>query len=538
MVVRDTDPIFIDTAVDAVKRQTYGNWRLYIVGNGTTNNRTTRYLKSLKDKRIRVIFLKKKEDKGRALNKALSLSKEPHVVFVNNLDILSEDALYEAAKAIKERNPDLIYSDEDTMTLEGRFVNPHFKPNYSPDTILSYNYIGNMMVLKRSVIKSIGGLRAGFEYAQHYDLLLRYLEASDNVFHISKILYHRRVVPEIESLETANRTTILRRKNQALKDACSRRGVKAFVSPGIHTGTFRVRRKIARNPLVSIIIPFRDKPEFLKKCLDSILDNTSYDNFNILGMDNDSREKKTIQLKKEYEKKDKRIKFYKCHGPFNFSKINNSAVKLTEAEHIVFLNDDVEIITAEWIEAMLEHSQRPDIGAVGAKLYYPDGNIQHAGIIIGIKGVAGHSHKNIKRDSSGYFYRSMVIQNVSAVTGACLMIKRRLYIELGGLDEKNLPIAFNDTDFCLRLAERGYLSVFTPYAELYHYEAATRGRILTPKLLKEVMQNIVYFKKRHKKILKTGDPYYNPNLPIHTECFGLLSGSIRLIRPVGMNISF
>jgi len=388
MCVRDPEIASLDAAIRSVKAQTYKNWQLCIVSNASRQERTRKYLRSIKGKKINVIFLKKRVKKGKALNEALRRTTGSYIALIDNSDLLAESALLRVAEAVNKKSPDLIYSDEDALTVDGKYINPHFKPNYSPDTILSYNYIGHLLVVKRTILKAAGGFPEKFEDALDYDLLLRCLEISPKVHHIPEILYHRNIHPNTEADAFKDPLFLLDEERKVLQAACDRRLIKASVLPGIHMGTYRVKRPIEGKPLVCIIIPFRDKPDFLKRCLDSILERTTYPHFNIIGINNDSKEPRTLRLMKEYEAKDKRIKFHKHSGPFNYSKINNCAVRLTEAEHIVLLNNDVEVITAEWIEALLEHSQRPDVGAVGAKLYYPDGKIQHAGVVIGIKGVA------------------------------------------------------------------------------------------------------------------------------------------------------
>jgi GT2 family glycosyltransferase len=270
---------------------------------------------------------------------------------------------------------------------------------------------------------------------------------------------------------------------------------------------------------VSIIIPFKDKPELLRQCLDSILDKSTYSHFEIIGISNNSTELETDRLMRHYEKLDSRIKFQEYNIPFNFSAINNYAVRFAKGEHLVLLNNDIEIISPDWIEALLQHSQRPEVGAVGAKLYFPNDTIQHAGVIIGIGGVAAHSHKYSPRESAGYYFRPKIIGNISAVTAACLMVKKSIYEEVGGLEEKHLKVAFNDVDFCLRLREKGYLNIYTPYCEAYHHESISRGYEDTPEKKIRFAAETRYMKKRHAEILKRGDPYYNPNLTLDSEDF-------------------
>jgi GT2 family glycosyltransferase len=285
---------------------------------------------------------------------------------------------------------------------------------------------------------------------------------------------------------------------------------------------YRVKYDIIGNPLVSIIIPFKDKPELLETCIKSLLKFTTYQNFEVIGVSNNSQEEATFALMKELEKLDPRVKFYEYNVEFNYANINNYAVNnLAKGEHILLLNNDIELIHEGWLEAMLEHSQRKEIGCVGAKLLYPNNTIQHAGIIIGLGGYAGHSHKHYPKDNPGYFNRLNSIQNLSAVTAACLMIKKSIYQEIGGMDEVNFKVAYNDVDFCLRVREKGYLNLYTPYAIMYHHESITRGYETTPEKIARFQKEKDALFKRHKDILTNGDPYYNPNLCHDKEDFSI-----------------
>ena len=295
---------------------------------------------------------------------------------------------------------------------------------------------------------------------------------------------------------------------------------------GKYPGTYRVKYAIHHQPLVSIIIPFKDKPELLRMCVESILEKSSYSNFEIIGISNNSSEEATVAEMERLKSLDARISFYEHNVPFNFSEINNYAVRNhANGEHIQLLNNDIEILAEAWIESLLEFSQRKDVGAVGAKLYYPDGRLQHAGIIMGIGGIAGHSHKYLEGSHHGYFSRPNIVQNLSAVTGACLMVKRQIFDEVDGLDEDNLKIAFNDVDFCLRIREKGYLNVFTPYCEAIHHESISRGHEITLEQQKRFNREVDYMAMRHEKLLERGDPYYNHALSLVFEDFSLATPS-------------
>jgi len=356
----------------------------------------------------------------------------------------------------------------------------------------------------------------------YYDLYLKVLEHTNKIYHVPKVLYHWRKVPGSTAAVFSDKSYAQDAGVQALKNAMERRKIQADVLNGKYPGTYRIKYKIHGEPLVSIIIPFKDKPELLKMCLDSIIQLTTYKNFEIIGISNNSETQEIFDEMKRFEAMDNRIKFYEYNYPFNFSEINNHAV-LTYAKgsHIILLNNDIEIITPDWIESMLELSQRKNTGAVGAKLYYPNDTIQHAGVIIGIGGVAGHSHKHHDAKHPGYFTRLSLIQNYSAVTAACLLIKKEIFEELDGLDDENLAIAFNDIDFCLRIKELGYLNTFTPYCEAYHHESISRGYEDTVEKQLRFSKEVMYMQKRHKSILLNGDPYYNKNLTLEHENFEL-----------------
>lgn len=520
---------WLEATIESVRRQTYPHWQLCIADDGSSNQETLDYLRQQHDERIQILFLNTNHGIAVASNTALSLARGEFVGFLDHDDELAPDALQQVAHIIIDSEPDLIYSDEEYIKTNGAHYSTHFKPDYSPDLLLSINYIGHFTVYRRSLLQKIGGLREGFDGAQDYDLLLRYLEQTDRIVHIPKILYRWRRIPGSTANHFANKHYAWEAGCRAVADTLNHRGIAGTVLLGKYPGTYRVRREIANSPKISIIIPFRDGAELLSRCLDSILNQTTYSFFEIIGISNQSHKSATFAIIEDYQQQDSRIRFLYYDRPFNFSAINNFAVKQAQGEHILLLNNDTEVIAPDWLQVLLEHSQRPEVGAVGAKLYYPNDTVQHAGIIIGIGGSAGHSHKCLDRNDPGYFNRLDVIQNVSAVTGACLMVKKALYQALGGLDEINLPIAFNDVDFCLRLREQGYLNVFTPYCELYHHESRSRGFETTPDRKRRFQQECHYLRQRHMAIFTRSDPYYNPNLPLDRETFGL---RLRLLRPL------
>lgn len=522
MPVYNVDPKWLELAIKSIENQWYENWELCIADDKSTNEETIKYLKLIKNPKIKIKFLEKNLNISGASNESLSLAEGEYVALMDNDDEITFDALYEVVKVINETDVEFIYSDEDKLEMDGSFSDPHFKPDFAPNMFLSQNYISHLSVIKKELIKKADGFTIGLEGAQDYDLYLKVFEYTNKIFHIQKVLYHWRKIPGSTAAEFSDKSYAQDAGIQALENAMNRRKIDAEVENGKYPGTYRVKYNIVINSLISIIIPFKDKPELLTMCIESILNKSTYKNFEIIGISNNSNEQATFNEMQRLEKLDNRIKFYEYNVPFNYSDINNYAVNnYAKGEHIILLNNDIEIITPEWIESMLEHSQRDEVGCVGAKLYYPNDTIQHAGVIIGIGGIAGHSHKYFERRMAGYFSRLELIQNLSAVTAACLMVKTKIFKELNGLNEKNLEIAFNDVDFCLRVQEEGYKSIYTPYCEAYHHESISRGAEDNPEKIARFGREIDYMKKRHKEILLNGDPFYNINLTLDSENFGL-----------------
>jgi len=539
MPVYNVEEKWLEMAIDSLKNQWYPHWELCIADDASTNSETLEFLKSLDDPKIKVIFLEENVNISAASNAALGLASGEYVALMDHDDELTVDALYEMLKVINGSGAEFIYSDEDKIEMDGKFTDPHFKPDFSPDMFLSQNYISHLSVIKKSLIDEVEGWTIGLEGSQDYDLYLRVLEKTDKTVHIQKVLYHWRKIPGSTAAEFSDKSYAQKAGKQALENALKRRNINAEVLDAKYPGTYRVKyainatidqrpttidqrpTTIDQTPLVSIVIPFKDKPELLDMCINSVLDRSTYQNYEIIGMSNNSEEEETFEMMKVLEAKDERVHFYEYNEPFNYSAINNYAVKNhAKGEQIILLNNDIEIITPEWIEALLEFSQRDDVGMVGAKLYYPDDTIQHAGVAIGVLTLAGHNFRHLPRDQAGYMARTSVIQNTSAVTTACTMIKRELYLKMNGMNEEDLKIAFNDVDLCLRIGEAGYLNIYTPYCEAYHYESISRGLEDSPEKLARFHSEIDYIKSRHGDILENGDPYYNPNLTLESEDFG------------------
>jgi len=512
MPVSNTDGQWLEKAIGSLIRQVYPNWELCVAVDGSETKHVGKILEGCqrKDISLKVANLEVSAGIANALNAGLSLAIGEFVGFLYPDDELSLDALYEVVKVLNEDSRiDHIYTDEDQKDLKGRRVEPFFKPDWSPDLFLSMNYLGRLNVVRKSLLSEVGGFRSGFDGSEEYDLLLRVTEKTNNVAHIAKPLYSRRKIPY-----SGVPAHIGESARKALQDALKRRGIKGQVLDG-YGGHYRVRYDISGLPLISIIIPTRDRVNLLKRCIESIESKTTYENYEIVIVDNNSTDRETLR----YLDRSKH-KVLRFNESYNFSRINNFAVKHAKGEHLLFLNNDTEIIEPAWLEAMLEHSQHPEVGVVGALLLYPrnhstsrEGTIQHAGIIFGICGVSGHAFRNLPMKDVNYFDLHRVTRNCSAVTFACAMMRRNLFEQLGGLDE-SMPVSYNDIDLCLRIRERGYLIVFTPYALLYHHELATRGTLHPP-------QDETTIVNRWGNVILRGDPYYNLNLTFLRESFSL-----------------
>ena len=519
--VYNVDVKWLKLAISSVEKQFYTHWELCIADDCSTNQATLQYLKSIKNSKIKIVFLEKNVNISAASNAAIALATGEYIGLLDNDDELTPDALFEVVKAINNTGAELIYSDEDKLNMDNEYCHPYFKSDFSLDLLLSINYLCHFSVIKADLIHKIGGFEIGLEGAQDFDLMLKCVENTNKIHHIDKVLYHWRMIPGSTASEFSAKSYAQNAGKQSLINFMRRNNIEGSVLDGFFPGSYRVKRDIQHNPCVSIIIPFKDKPDLLKTCIDSILNESTYQNWEIIGISNNSTEQETFDLLAHYENLDERIKFHHYNIPFNYSKLNNYALQFTKGEHLILLNNDIEIITKEWIETLLEHSQREGIGAVGAKLYYPNNTVQHAGVIIGIGGIAGHCHKHYHRNDHGYFGKLSLTQNLSAVTGACIMIKKALYEKINGFDEENLSVAFNDVDFCLRLRELNYLNVFTPFCEAYHHESISRGTEDTAEKKQRFQAESDFTAARHHQFYEKGDPYYNVNLSLTKEDYSL-----------------
>lgn len=524
--VYNVDNIWLEKAISSVLDQVYGKWELCLVDDASTKDDIKKTLETYreKDTRIRVKYLSQNQGISGASNEALSMATGDFVGFLDHDDELPVNALFEVVKILqKHLDADIIYSDEDHITANGKRIDPYFKPDWSPDLLLSNMYTCHFGVYRRKLIEEIGGFRKGFEGSQDYDMVLRLMERTDKIYHIPRILYHWRNIPGSTALRYHAKSYADASAKKALEEALERRNIRGEVLPGEYPGYFRVKREIIGNPGVSIIIPTKDGIDILRKCIESIEKIIKYSNYEIIIIDNSSKDLRTLEYLKTIGQRSN-IRVLKYEKPFNFSAINNFAAKNSKNEYMLFLNNDTEVISQECLSAMLEHAQRKEVGAVGCKLLYPDNTIQHAGIILGISGkpgvpgVAGHAHKHLSDNDRGYFRRSHVIHNVSAVTAACIMIRRDVFEEVMGFDE-NLVIAFNDVDLCIRIRDKGYHIVYTPYSKLYHHESFSRGYEDTPEKIERFSKEFKYMREKWGKLIDKGDPYYNTNLSLEHEDF-------------------
>jgi GT2 family glycosyltransferase len=504
----------VKLSIGAVVNQIYPCWKLTVhMMEHSECQEVQDWINKAGDRRVSFQVLQAGVETFEAMNRTIGDAEGELLCVLNEQDELTEDALYEVVKIFNQTAAEIIYSDHDHIDERNSYCDPQFKPDFSPDLLLGYNYIGQTLFLKKNLFMQTGWFRGEYAPCHVYDLILRTTEKTDKIAHIPKVLYHRKTGVLYTSMEAqpyGNGT--IEQWNNVIESALERRGIDGCVYNGSFPETYRIKRSLLKNPLVSIIIPFKDKSEYLEACINSILQKSTYINFEIIGVDNQSKEEKTHHTIEYFKRHDHRIHFIEYPFQFNYAKIHNYAVNVAKGEHIIFLNNDIEINTPEWIELLLEQSQRPEIGAVGAKLHYKDNTIQHAGVVIGLGGIAGHIHRYYRERNDKFNYRLCLVHNVSAVTGALMMLKKELYEKVNGMDEKHLPVGLNDIDLCLRIREQGFLNVLTPYCEAYHEEAVSRGLDETVGKVWRFYQEAAYFKKRHFKIFAEGDPYFNRNL--------------------------
>jgi glycosyltransferase involved in cell wall biosynthesis/LmbE family N-acetylglucosaminyl deacetylase len=509
-------------AIQSVQNQLYPYWELCIADDASTDEAVRELLQGYAEKepRIKVVFRDQNGHISAASNSALELVSGEYIALLDNDDLLPEQALFWIVKALAD-HPDagLIYSDEDKIDELGRRYDPYFKSDWNPDLFLSHNMICHLGVYRVDLVRKLGGFREGYEGAQDYDLALRCTEqlAPQQIVHIPRVLYHWRSHPGSTAQAGSEKNYALLAGERALNDHFMRAGISAKAEL-LDFGMYRARYDIPQpGPLVSLIIPTRNALNLTKQCVESILAKTTYKNYEIIIVDNNSDDPQTLAYFASLSS-DSKISVLRDERPFNYSTLNNDAVLYARGEYIGLINNDIEVISPQWLDEMISLAIQPGVGAVGARLWYPNDTLQHGGVISGLGGLAGHSHKHLPKEHPGYFYRAQLIQTLSAVTAACLVIKKSIYQEVRGLDGVNLKVAFNDVDFCLRVREAGYRNIWTPYAELYHHESATRGYEDTPEKQLRFQEEVLYMQKRWGDIL-LNDPAYSPNLTLDREDF-------------------
>lgn len=523
MPVYDVPERYLRAAIDSVIAQAYPYWELCIADDASTETHVRAVLGEYasSDKRIKVVYRPKNGHISRASNSAIELASGEFIALLDHDDVLTPDALFEVALLINRLpDADMIYSDEDKIDDDGTLSDPYFKPDWSPDTLLSKMYTCHLGVYRTQIVRELGGFRPEFDGSQDYDLVLRVTERTRGIYHIPKVLYHWRISPVSAASDPAKAKPYARDAAvRAINEALMRRGEGGTATefPG-SPNTYLIRYRIHDYKKVTAIVPTRDQAEVLDRCLDSVFAKTTYPNFEVVLVDNGSHEKNTFEVFAKWSLREpSRFRVLPFDVPFNYSRINNHAVSQTDGFYVLLLNNDTEVVSGDWMEAMVEQAQRPSIGAVGALLLYPDETVQHAGIIMQMGGVAGHAHRFAQRNAYGYFSALKTITNYAAVTGACLMVRREVYDEVSGLDE-DLVIAFNDVDFCLKLLERGYHNIYLPHVVLYHHESKTRGRDDTPQKQAIFVRECKLMLERWQ-IATTSDRFYNVNLSTKTEDF-------------------
>lgn len=525
MPVYNTPENYLRQAIESVINQIYPHWELCIADDNSTEPHIKEILTEYaqKNTKIKVTFRQENGHIAKASNTALELATGEFIALLDHDDLLSPDALYQVVLLLNQHpEADMIYSDEDKIDENNNLKDPFFKPDWCPDSFLSRMYTCHLGIYRHSIIKEIGGFRAGYEGSQDYDLVLRLTEKTDKIYHIPKILYHWRIHPQSTATGTGTvKLYAYQAAEKAITEALQRRGEKGKVS-GVqdYLGHYIIRYQIDEYKPVSIIIPTKDQHQLLNQCLTSIFTKTLYPNYEIILIDNNSEQPETAELINKWKTKEpEKFKSYRLDIPFNFPKINNYAVTKAKSDYLLFLNNDTEVLTPDWIDALVEQVQRPKIGAAGALLLYENDTIQHAGVIIGIGGVAGHSHRHFPANTPGYLCQVKTINNYLAVTGACLMCRREVFDSIGGFNE-DLAVAYNDVDLCLKMIAKGYRNIYLPHVILYHYESKTRGYEDTPEKEARRQKEANILKSRWPQFFQN-DPCYNPHLTKDREDYSI-----------------
>ena len=507
---------FLKQMIESLISQTYPEWELCIANASPDNEEMQRVLADYSAKDSRVRFCNLKENLGIAenTNRAFSMAKGEFMGLLDHDDLLAPNALYEIVQALQDHpQADALYTDEDKVTTElDEHFQPHLKPDFNLDLLRSNNYICHFFVVRRSIVEKAGGFRKEFDGAQDYDFIFRCTENAREVLHVPEILYHWRTHKASTADNPASKMYAFEAGKRAIEANLERTGTKGVVSHTQDLGFYRVKYPVQGKPLVSVIIPNKDEKETLQTCMEMLNSNTSYQNFEIIIIENNSNTDEIFRYYKELSK-DPRIHLLRWGKEFNYSAINNFGVAHAKGEYLLFLNNDIKSINPDWMEELLGVCQRPEVGGVGAKLIYPDNTIQHAGCVVGMGGIAGHMFVDMPADRTGYLHKASLLQDMSAVTAACLMMKKEVFEEAGGFTEE-LAVAFNDVDLCLKVRKNNHLIVYDPYAKLYHMESKTRGAEDSKEKVRRFQTEIEYMRCHWLDILKNGDPYYNKNLSL------------------------
>jgi len=507
---------FLKEMLDSLLTQTYGKLELCLA-DGSSDDTVKNFIQQKYGRESRIVYKQLTENLGISMNTnaAVKLASGDFIMLADHDDIVAPDAVYELVKALNEDTRlDILYTDEDKVTMDGKkYYGPNFKSDFNIDLLRSVNYICHIFLVRRTIVEKAGDFRKEFDGAQDYDFILRCCEQTSHIGHIPKALYHWRAHPDSTAGNPQSKQYAINAGKHALQEHYARLGMDAVVNNTGIFGIYRTVFKVKGNPMVSVIILNKDHISDLDTCITSIIEKSTYANFEILVVENNSQNPETFAYYEEIQKKYPQVRVITWNGEFNYASINNYGASFAKGEYLLLLNNDIEVITPSWMEEMLGYCQRSDVGIVGAKLYYPDDSIQHAGVVIGMGGIAGHVLCKADGKEYGYNARLVTTQDISAVTAACLMISRSDFDAIDGFDEA-FTVAFNDIDFCLKVRSMDKLVVFNPYVELYHYESKSRGAEDTPEKLERFRKEVRRFRKKWKEILDKGDPYYSPNLTL------------------------
>lgn len=523
--VYKTPEKYLCEMLDSIEEQTYTNWELCIADGSPDGQSVEKTLRkyAARDPRVRYKVLGENLGISGNTNAAMEMARGEFIVLADHDDKLTPDALYEFAKAINEApETDVLYSDEDKLDMDGgALFDPHFKPDFNPDLLTSVNYICHLFAAKKELVERVGGFKEEFDGAQDYDFIFRCTEQAEKIVHVPKVLYHWRCHQDSTASNPESKLYAFEAGSRAIMAHYKRMGIPAVkVEKGVDYGIYHTIFEIPDTPLVSVIIPNKDHTSDLDTCIRPILTRGTYKNLEFIVVENNSTDPETFRYYEKLQKEFPSVRVVRWEREFNYSAINNFGVSFAKGEYLLFMNNDIEMVAENFVEEMLGFCQRDDVGAVGARLLYEDDTIQHAGVVIGFGGIAGHTFIGLHKSENSYFHRAVCAQDYSAVTAACMMSKKSVFEKVGGFTEE-LAVAFNDIDYCMKVRSLGKLVVYAPYALLHHYESKSRGLEDTPEKVARFNREVAVFAKRWPDILKNGDPYYNPNLTLRKSNFAL-----------------